>query len=101
MDLDLIQTPAGVELPVKAAPGSRKNEIRGIQNRLLKIAVTAVAEKGKAYHAIRDLLAKELNISKTQITLISGPTISRKKFLVSGTEISTIRQHLRRSLNER
>jgi uncharacterized protein YggU (UPF0235/DUF167 family) len=38
--------PEGVILPVRAQPGSRKNELKGEQAGALKVAVTQVAEKG-------------------------------------------------------
>ncbi len=49
MGLILKPTKQGVELSVKAPPGSRTNEIRGSNDGSLKIAVTAIAEKGKAW----------------------------------------------------
>jgi uncharacterized protein (TIGR00251 family) len=100
MKLDLKQTDAGVELPVKALAGSRRNEIRGVVNGMLKVSVTAVAEKGKANQAIIKLLAKELGIAKSRIELISGPTSSAKKFLVSGAQSFTLEEQLRQWLDE-
>ena len=40
--------PDGVILLVRAQPGSRKNEIRGEQEGMLKVCVTQAPEKGKA-----------------------------------------------------
>ena len=52
MQIHFRTTESGVEFPVKASPGSRKNEIRGVINGALKGSVTAPAEKGKANAAI-------------------------------------------------
>ena len=38
----------GTQLGIKALPGSRRNGITGVHDGLLKVAVTQVAEKGKA-----------------------------------------------------
>ena len=100
MELNLNQTPDGIELLVKAAPGSRKNEVRGISDGVLKVAVTAIAEKGKANKAIIKLLAKTLGISKSQIELKSGMSSSSKKLLVSRIEISILEHQLRQLLNQ-
>jgi hypothetical protein len=81
----------GVILPVRAQPGSRKSELRGEQDGALKVAVTQVAEKGKANKAIVEYLAKQLGLRKSQIELISGETSAQKKFLVRDVSIDQLR----------
>lgn len=83
--LQLEPHPQGVILPVRAQPGSRKNELRGEQNGMLKVCVTQSPEKGKANKAIVELLCKTLGLKKSQIELISGETSHQKRFLVQGT----------------
>ncbi|MDO4586812.1 MAG: DUF167 domain-containing protein [Planctomycetia bacterium] len=73
----------GAILPVRAQPGSKKNEIRGEQNGFLKVCVTQIPEKGKANKVIIDFLAKSLKIKKSQIKLLSGETSQQKKFLIN------------------
>lgn len=80
--IPLEQRDDGVILPVRAQPGSRKNGIKGEQAGSLKVAVTQVAEKGKANKAIIDVLCAALNLRKSQIELLTGETTSQKKFLV-------------------
>jgi len=75
--------PQGVILPVKAQPGARRNAIVGEHDGQLKVAVTQVAEKGKATEALIDVLCDDLNLRKSQIELLSGATSRAKKFLVS------------------
>ena len=94
------QTDEGVEFAVKASPGSRENEIRGVVDGVLKISVTAVAEKGKANAAIIKLLSKELRIAKNRIELTSGATTSRKRFLVHGIELQTLEEQLVPMINK-
>lgn len=80
--IELTAHPDGVVLPVKAQPGARKNELRGEQNGMLKVCVTQVAERGKANKAIVDVLAKELQLRRSQIELIAGELQPAKRFLV-------------------
>jgi len=80
--LDLQPHSDGVILPVRAQAGARRNEVRGIQDRALKVCVTQAPEKGKANKAIAEVLARWLGMRKSQIELISGETASQKKFLV-------------------
>jgi uncharacterized protein (TIGR00251 family) len=94
------QTDWGVEFSVKASPGSRKNEIRGVLDGALKVSVTAVAEKGKANAAIVKLLSKELGIAKTRIELTSGTTSALKKILVRGAKLQLLEEQLSRLVNK-
>jgi uncharacterized protein len=82
--IELLDHSDGVVLPVKAQPGGRKNAIRGEQNGALKVSVTQVAEKGKANAALLELLAKLLQLKRSQIELIAGETQSQKRFLIRG-----------------
>ena len=81
----------GVILPVRAQPGSRKSELRGEQDGALKVAVTHVAEKGKANKAIVAFLSKQLGLRKSQLELISGETSPQKKFLVRDVNVEQLR----------
>lgn len=72
----------GTILPVRAQPGSRRNEIRGQQDGALKVCVTQIAEKGKANKALIALLSKELSLRKSQLELLSGETSQHKRFLI-------------------
>jgi len=74
----------GAVLPVRAQAGSRHPGLRGEQDGALKVAVTQVAEKGKANKAIIAMLSKELGIRRSAFELLSGSTTAGKKFLVSG-----------------
>lgn len=96
MVIDLEQREDGVALPVKAHPGARRNEIRGVRNGVLRVSVTQAPEKGKANKAIVALLAKELSLRKSQIELISGETSSQKRFLVADVLLAELRERIAR-----
>ena len=82
--IDIQPHPDGSVLPVRAQAGSRSPGLRGEQDGALKVAVTQVAEKGKANKAIIAMLSKELGIRRSAFQLLSGTTTVRKKFIVSG-----------------
>jgi uncharacterized protein (TIGR00251 family) len=98
--LELESCPGGVILSVRACPGSRRNEIRGIQDGALKVCVTQVPEKGKANKAIIACLAKWLGLRKSQLELISGETAPQKKFLVRQVEKAEISARIQRCLSK-
>jgi len=76
--------PEGIVLPVRAQPGASKNGLRGEQNGALKVAVTQIAEKGKANQAVIDALAKGLGLKRSQVELLAGETQRDKRFLIRG-----------------
>jgi uncharacterized protein len=86
----------GVILPVRAQPGSRRNELRGEQDGALKVCVTQSPEKGKANKALIELLAKRLDLKKSQIELISGETSHQKRFLIQGITQSELASRIKR-----
>jgi uncharacterized protein (TIGR00251 family) len=80
----------GTILSVRAQPGARRNEIRGVQDGILKVSVTQAPEKGKANKAVVELLAKKLGLKKSRIELLSGETSHQKRFLVHGIDCKTL-----------
>jgi len=92
--LDLQPHPDGTILPVRAQPGARRNEIRGLQDGALKVCVTQAPEKGKANKAIVEVVAKWLGVRKSRIELISGETASQKKFLVRAIELDDLAERI-------
>jgi uncharacterized protein (TIGR00251 family) len=90
--LDLEQNEHGVVLPVRAHAGSRQNAVLGIRAGALRVAVTAVPEKGKANQAIIALLSKTLGVSKSSIEIVSGETSPQKRLLVRSVELDQLRR---------
>jgi uncharacterized protein (TIGR00251 family) len=72
----------GVVLSIRAQPGAKRAGICGRHGDMLKVAVTQVAEKGKANAAIIDVLAEELGLRRAQLQLLSGETSRAKRLLV-------------------
>ncbi|PQO37900.1 DUF167 domain-containing protein [Blastopirellula marina] len=84
----------GCVLEIKAQPGARKNELRGLQAGTLKVCVTAVAEKGKANKAIVAYLRKTFKFRGSQLEILSGETSSQKKLLIRNVSPETLVQLL-------
>ena len=96
--VNLEDDPRGVILPVRAAAGARQNAILGVRQGMLRVAVTAAPEKGKANRAIVELLSEALGVPKSAIELLSGETSPQKRFLVAGAKADEIRQTLARAI---
>jgi len=92
--VELEADPRGVIIPVRAHAGARRNAIIGVRQGMLRVAVTAVPEKGKANRAIIALLSEALGIPKSAIELISGETSPQKRFLIATPNLDVIQQTL-------
>lgn len=90
--------PEGVILPVRAQPGAKASRLRGLQDGALKVAVTQVAEKGKANKAVSEVLVKQLRLRKSQVTLIAGATAPQKRFLVQGVTVADLQARIEAAL---
>jgi hypothetical protein len=91
--IDLQVCSRGVILPVRATAGARRNAILGVRNGMLRVAVTAAPEKGKANSAIIAVLSKALGIPKSVIEIISGQTSQQKRFLLK-EDLEALQQSL-------
>jgi uncharacterized protein (TIGR00251 family) len=88
--IELTTHPRGIILPVRAHAGARKRGILGEHNGMLRVAVTAAPEKGKANKAIVVVLSNSLGVPKSSIELIAGDTSPQKRFLIVGADIDKL-----------
>lgn len=84
----------GIVLLVRAQPGAKQSEVRGEQNGALKVAVTQVAEKGKANKALLALVGKQLGLRKSQIDLLSGETSQQKRLLIRDVSLDELKRRV-------
>ena len=92
--IEIGQVDRGVILSVRAQAGARRNGILGVREGMLRIAVTAAPEKGKANRAIVTVLSDTLGVPKSAIELKDGETSLRKRFLIIDASV----EHIRRAL---
>ncbi len=79
----------GVTLAVRLTPKASADRIQGLAEdagggTVVKAAVTAPPEKGKANAALIKLLAKACSLPKTSLTVISGATDRHKVLHIDG-----------------
>lgn len=82
-----------MKLRVRATPNARQSEVIGWEadpqaGPLLRVRVAAPPVDGKANAALRDFLAKELGMPKSQLVLEKGGTSRFKTFQIpDGTKL--------------
>ncbi len=93
-DLTIENIEGGVVFFAKVVPGSRQSHICGIFNGMLKIKVSAPAEKGKANKYLCEFLAKQLGVKKSAVSIISGQTNPVKQVQVLGISADALLKKL-------
>ncbi len=94
--IELAPHPCGVILRVRAQAGARTNGVIGEHNGMLRVAVTAAPEKGKANKAIVEVLADALQVAKSSIEWVAGKASPQKRFLIFGAKEEELRVVLER-----
>lgn len=69
-----------VLLSVRVQPGARRARLAGTWNGLLKLAVSAPPEDGRANEAAAALLAELFGLRPSAVTLVRGPASRSKVF---------------------
>jgi len=75
----------GIPLNIYVQPKSAKTEVSGIHNNALKIRITAPPADNRANQMCLKFLAKQLNLPKSSLELISGKTGRSKQIFIPYT----------------
>ncbi len=88
-------TQSGVEVDVWVVPRASRPSLGPVEpaRDCLRIAVSAPPVDGAANEAVRELLAKDLGVAKSQVRLLRGET-SRKKTLQIAGDTAALLAHL-------
>jgi len=76
------ETSDGIAITVYIQPRSSKNSIAGIYGNALKIKLTAPPVEGAANKMCIEFLAKQLGVSKSSLSIVSGHSSRTKRILL-------------------
>lgn len=105
MSSGFVQNAAGgTVIHVRATANARENAIIGIETRdddksYLKLKVRTIAEDGAANKAIIELLAKALNLPRSNFDILSGAKSRTKSIFVKSQNID-IEAHIKDYLDQ-
>lgn len=85
--IHLERHPRGTVLTVRAHPGAKRTAVLGILDGALRVAVTAVADKGKANQALFKYVSELFGMPKSDVELLSGAKSRQKRLLLVGLEL--------------
>ncbi len=72
-------------LRVRAQPGARREGLAGTWNGMLKLAVSAPPQDGRANDSLARLLSELLGLRRNQVALLAGEKARNKEFRVELT----------------
>jgi uncharacterized protein (TIGR00251 family) len=81
-------------LKIKVVPGASQSCLCGWLGDSLKIRVSAPPERGKANEAVIKLLAKELQLNESALSVISGRASQHKVVEIRGEKTSEVLRKL-------
>lgn len=81
-------------LDLKVSPKASRNAITGFLGEVLKVAVTAAPERGKANEAVEELLVEALGLRRGSVRVVAGQTSRNKRVEISGISEAGLRERL-------
>ena len=81
-------------LSVRVTPGANRDAVLAWQDDVLRLAVTAPAERGKANEAVVRLLASALGLPRQRLSIVRGLTARRKVIAIDGLDEAEVQARL-------
>lgn len=88
--VQLRQTAAGVEIPVRVVPRAKRDEVAGERNGAVCIRLTAPPVEGAANQALVRCVARWLAVPQSAITLGTGERSRLKVICVRDTSLENV-----------
>jgi uncharacterized protein (TIGR00251 family) len=85
-------------LEIHLQPRAKRNAITGFRDSVLYVKVIAQPEKGKANHALVELMAETLGLPKSAIAIIRGHVSRSKVLAIQGLTREEVEDILTREL---
>lgn len=79
---------------VLVQPGARRDEIVGVRDGALKLAVIAPPVEGKANAACRRLLADTLKVPVSRVEVVAGAKARRKRVRIRNADPTVLKARL-------
>ncbi len=87
MKLPFKRTTHGITLDIKVEPRSSQKGIAGVMDdTIIKVKLTAPPVAGSANEQLIEVIAEELGVKKSQVSVIRGHSSKRKIVAVTGIE---------------
>jgi uncharacterized protein len=82
---------AEATLAVRTQPGARREEIVGVRDGVLVAGVSAPAREGRANQALCRLIARQLGIRPSRVSVVRGERAREKLVRIEGIDRAALR----------
>ena len=86
---------ARARIDVRLRPRGRRDELLGIRNGVLQARVTAAPVDGRANRALCRLIAKQVGVAPSRVTVIRGAKSRDKVVMLEGVSAEALERALR------
>lgn len=90
----MMRSVSSARIAIRVQPSARQNTILGIRGGVVMARVTAPAIEGRANEAVRRLVAKQLGVAKSSVTIVRGHRSRDKVVTINGLDRPTILDRL-------
>ena len=92
---DLVcEVPDGALLSVRVSPRAGRSEIAGVRHGALLVRLAAAPVDGAANQALVALIAEQLQIPRTSVTVLRGAKARTKRLLITGIAVPVLSARL-------
>jgi uncharacterized protein len=85
---ELSPAQGGAVLAVHVQPGARRTEVVGRFGDALKLRVAAPPTGNRANDAVVELVAREFNLKRADVSVISGASSRQKRLQLTGVDVA-------------
>lgn len=97
-EFQILQDGDWLTFAVRLQPRSSRNEIAGLLDGALKIRLTAPPVEDKANEQLVEFLARQLDIARSQVSLVSGRRAKNKRVAIRGLSEPELRNRITKYL---
>jgi uncharacterized protein (TIGR00251 family) len=90
-ELRIQQHDGAITFEVRVVPRASRNRVIGVQDGALKVALTAPPVDGAANEALKKLIAKALDVAKSDVEILRGDRARIKVLCVHGVSAGDVR----------
>jgi hypothetical protein len=84
----------GVRITIKVVARASRDAVLGLKDGVLRVAVRAAPERGRANEAVVALLAVSLGVPRARVSLVAGGTSPRKIVEIEGLDEAEARRRM-------
>jgi uncharacterized protein (TIGR00251 family) len=96
----MVSRPYTVKIAVHVSPGAKRSAVTALKDGVWQVRIAASPVEGKANHKLVNYLSKELDVSRSSISILRGASGRNKLLAVTGLNCDEVAARLSAALPE-